>query len=352
MKRFFSAAAALVLLASLCAASAGGGTAQDPLVSQSYVDGDYTDAVLQKGKTAIDSALEDVYADAVAQYEKRGGGKQYDFSSGFTGFILPANKAAELAFGSSAVLTQGTAVLSVNAGSVVDVSTGEELTGSFRMEKNRRYFCCEDADVTVTAAERAVVNVNGRYLAPDAEAIFTHYRDVNPANWYYDAAKYVYDNRLYHDYDAAEFGQAVNTTRAELVFALWSACGRPAPQNAATFDDIEPGWYFDAASWAAENDIVRGYSGNKYMPFNSITRQEIAVIMYRYAGYMGYSTSGERDLSPYIDEGEIADWAKREMSWANAEGLITGTTNVNLAPLKTAWRSEVATIIMRYLESR
>ena len=352
MKRAFTAVMALLLAASLGAASAGGGTSKDPLVSQSYVDGAYTDSVLESGGTQIAEELGRIYSDAVAELKEKRGGTEYAYSSGYTAFFLPAGGTVDLVFGSSVIVTGGSARISVTSGSVIDVSSGEEHTGAFTAEKNRRYFCAEDSSASLTASEKTLVTVNGSYYAPGAEPVMTHYSDVNTAKWFYDAAKYVYDNKLYHDWADGAFRPSEDTTRAELVYALWTACGSPSPESTATFDDLEPGWYLDAASWAAENDIVRGYSGNKYMPYNSITRQEIAVIMYRYAKYMGYSTSGEADLNRYVEMGEIADWALTEMRWANAEGLITGTTNVNLAPLKTAWRSEVATIIMRYLESR
>ena len=349
MKRFFTAAAILLLLAALAAASAGGGSSTDPLVSQSYVDGDYTSDVLAKGASAIDSALGKVLDNASARLN---GSTGYTVASGYAALVVPERGTVDMTTGTSAIITSGSATISVSSGSVIDVSTGDERTGSFTMEKNHRYFCVEDTSASVTAAERSVVSVNGAYYAPKAEPVLTQYRDVNPENWFYDAAKYIYDNKFYHDYAESSFKPNTDTTRAELVYALWVACGSPKPGSAATFLDIEHGWYFDATSWAAENDIVRGYEGNIFMPYNSITRQEIAVIMYRYAAYMGYSTSGDNDLSGYVDVGEVGDWANREMRWANAEGLITGTTTVNLAPRKTATRAEIATIIMRYLKSR
>jgi hypothetical protein len=109
-------------------------------------------------------------------------------------------------------------------------------------------------------------------------------------------------------------------------------------------------YYTDAVAWAAENHIVSGYGNGEFGPEDAITREQMAAILMRYAGFKGYDVSMRTDLSKYTDEDSISGWAKDAMSWANANGLIQGD-GVELTPSGNAIRCQVASILQRFIRN-
>jgi hypothetical protein len=104
-------------------------------------------------------------------------------------------------------------------------------------------------------------------------------------------------------------------------------------------------------AWAAESGVVTGNSDGTFNPNGAITREQIAVILYRYAQQKGYDVSKKADLSAFADAASISDYAKEAMAWANASGLINGMDENTLAPVGNATRAQVAAILMRFLQS-
>lgn len=338
---------AVILLTCMTAAAASeAGSSSDPLVSKSYVDGDYTTAVLAQGEAAINTGLEAAYNAAAGTLS--GSSSDYTLTSGYERFWLPEGESVTLTFGASAVLVDGGAKISSITGTVINITTGEEVTSGISLAKNSKYFCAEDTTLVITSAGGAVVTVDGGYKLSANASRALSYTDVPANEWYYSSALYIYNNELYHDYADTTFKPNEPTTRAELVYALWKYSGSPKASSAATFTDVTDAWSIDAISWAQENGIVNGYGNGMFGPNDSIERQGIATIMYRYAAYIGRSVSATTDLKGYTDAAEVGDWAIDAVKWANAEGLIVGTSATTISPAYTASRSQVATIIMRF----
>ena len=140
--------------------------------------------------------------------------------------------------------------------------------------------------------------------------------------------------------------------RAMLVTILHRTAGKPAADGGASFADVPKGKYYsDAVAWAAGAGIVTGSGSGNFNPTGKLTREQLAVILYRYAQYEGRDVSRRADLGAYKDGAKVSSWAKDAMSWAVAEGLITGSNQKNLAPGGSANRAQLATILMRLLES-
>ena len=119
------------------------------------------------------------------------------------------------------------------------------------------------------------------------------------------------------------------------------------------FNDVVAGnWYTNAVVWASGSGIVNGTSATTFDPDGSVTREQIAAILYRYAKTKGWDISGASSLGTFLDGAQVSDWATRAMEWTYAEGLITGKNGGRLDPQGQASRAEVATILMRFLESR
>ena len=177
------------------------------------------------------------------------------------------------------------------------------------------------------------------------------YTDVLPGDWFFGDVDYVSRHGLMDGVGGGKFAPYANTNRAMVVTILWRLEGRPAAVG-GTFRDVPAGmWYTEAINWAAANGIVTGYSANSFGPLDNVTREQMAVILYRYARYKGYDVSQQADLGCYGDSAKISSWAREGLSWANARGLISGMPDQTLAPQNNAIRCQTAAILHRFHQS-
>ncbi|MBQ8003766.1 MAG: S-layer homology domain-containing protein [Oscillospiraceae bacterium] len=135
-----------------------------------------------------------------------------------------------------------------------------------------------------------------------------------------------------------------SATRAQVVTALYRAKGSPKPSYSSSFTDVPADCYYaDAVSWASQNGIVTGVTDTTFAPDAEVTREQLAVIMYRFAG--GTETDGE--LSVYADCGNISSFAENAVLWAVKNNIISGKNGLLLPQGKTT-RAEFATMIVRF----
>lgn len=123
-----------------------------------------------------------------------------------------------------------------------------------------------------------------------------------------------------------------------------------ADENGEVRDGGINAYYATAVYWARMNGIVAGYSDELFGPNDTITREQMATILYRYAQHKGYDTTAKADLSKYTDAAQIGPWATEAIRWANAEGLVNGTSATTLTPKGSATRAQVAVILTRFCE--
>lgn len=177
------------------------------------------------------------------------------------------------------------------------------------------------------------------------------FKDVKTADWFYNDVKYVYEKGMMAGTAADVFAPNTTTTRAMIVTILYRLEGSPAVTGTSAFVDVPAGqWYTDAVNWAAANQIVKGTSATTFAPNDSITREQMAAILYRYAQYKGYDVTKNADLSGYSDNGQVSAYAKDALAWANAAKLINGVTNTTLAPQGNATRAQVSAILHRFCD--
>ena len=173
------------------------------------------------------------------------------------------------------------------------------------------------------------------------------FQDVSPGQWYHEAVDNALTQGWMQGVSPSQFDPNGTTTRAMIVTILHRMEGSPQP-GPAVFSDVAAGtWYADPVNWAAANGIVNGLSEDAFGPDQTITRQQLAAILCRYARYKGLDTAADADMTRYADAPRIAPYAAEALSWANAAGLITGRTADTLAPDGTATRAEAATIFTR-----
>lgn len=180
------------------------------------------------------------------------------------------------------------------------------------------------------------------------------YFDVKPGSWYEQSVQYATEHGLMNGTGSNTFEPESTMTRAMLVTVLWRYANAPKP-GANPFTDVPNGkWYTDAVAWAAENGVVNGVGDGKFEPDGSVTREQMATILYRYAQKVGIDTSKHTELSAFPDASRVSAYARAPMQWSVAEGVIGGSRENGqdwLNPQGNATRAEVATILMRFIEN-
>ena len=172
------------------------------------------------------------------------------------------------------------------------------------------------------------------------------YADVSANQWFYAAVQYVSENNLMNGVAENAFGPDIHTTRGMLVTILHRMEGEPQAGEHSFTDVAEDKYYADAVAWAAENDIVNGYSDTVFAPEKAMSREEMAVVLYRYAQYKGWDVSAQGDLSRYTDSESVSAWSAEAMTWAVGAKVMDGMDG-RLAPQGDALRSQTATVLMR-----
>lgn len=177
------------------------------------------------------------------------------------------------------------------------------------------------------------------------------FTDVSESSWYYSSVEYVYSRGLMKGTSETTFDPGVSLTRAMLVTILYRMDGTDYEAEESAFTDVAEGkWYCNEVNWAAANGIVNGIGDNLFGPDNKITREQLALIMFRYAVGKEYSEPEEADLSSFTDASQIHAWAREAVEWAVSVKLISGKGDGILDPLGNATRAEVAAIIQRFYQ--
>ena len=168
-------------------------------------------------------------------------------------------------------------------------------------------------------------------------------------DWFYDAVAYVYENGIMAGTSETTFEPYMELDRAMAAQLFYNLEGKPAVTGDSTFTDVTSGhWAVDAITWAAQNDIVAGIGGDLYDPDSNVTREQFAVMLYKYARFKGYDLTATGDLTRFPDAGSISSWAETALSWANGNGLINGHENGTIDPKGSTIRAQAASIMANF----
>ena len=162
------------------------------------------------------------------------------------------------------------------------------------------------------------------------------------------AVRYVCVSGLMAGVSADRFEPNGTLTRGEAVTALWALEGRPVVNDLMDFSDVDPAAsYGEAVRWAASEGIAGGYGGGLFGPDDPITREQLAVMLYRYARHEGYDTAqGGMAVREFADYDQIAGYAAEAMTWAVEAGVLTATSLDTLAPGQAATRVQTAQALL------
>lgn len=175
------------------------------------------------------------------------------------------------------------------------------------------------------------------------------YADEIPS-WAADAVQFTSSRQLFMGVSENDFGANTTMNRAMLVTVLHRLEGEPTPTKPAGFQDVsDDSWYAASAAWSAEMGIVagteNGFDGNR-----PITRQDLALMLYRYANVYGSGKGSSADFSHMGGADDVADYAAEAMRWAVGSGIIVGDENNNLDPQSPTTRAQVSVMLMRFVE--
>ena len=177
------------------------------------------------------------------------------------------------------------------------------------------------------------------------------FADVKESDWFYNDVMYVYYKGIMSGTGEKTFEPNTTTNRAMFVAVAWRLENMPVPKNTVAFTDVEKGtWYTDAVAWAYENGIASGFGDGTFGPNESITREQLAVFLYKYAQYKGYDLTITGNIDSFIDKDSVSPWAKDAVLWAVQNGFIAGKDGNKLDPKGFATRAEFAAIIHRFIE--
>ena len=178
------------------------------------------------------------------------------------------------------------------------------------------------------------------------------YVDLTAAEWYHDGIHYCLGKGLFQ-VSGNVFDPDSAATRARIVTALWRLEGMPGA-TAKSFPDVADGQYYtEAIRWASEKGIVLGYDNGNFGPDDSVTREQLAIILWRFAKYKNsdVSTAEKTDIAAYTDASLVNAQALSAMKWAVGSGLIQGTTLTTLEPQGIATNAQLATLVLRFAEA-
>ena len=179
------------------------------------------------------------------------------------------------------------------------------------------------------------------------------FADVPSTNWAADAVAFASAHELFSGTSETTFSPDQSMSRGMLATVLYSLEGRP--DQTLTMQDLADGyndvsgdaWYADGIAWAVENGIANGYGNGQFGPNDSITREQLAVMLWKYAG--SPKASGQ-DLT-FTDADQASSYAREALSWAVENGILSGYTNGQLAPGGTATRAQAAQMLKNFMES-
>lgn len=356
-KRLFTFAVLAVALVLGLRVFAAGGTSNDPLISLSYLNGTFltklqgmmqewaredTDLLYQEVEGKLDEVGE--------AYLKNDEEAECSYSAYYEQLSLKRGDVITLYTGSGLFWMNGRGY--TEAG-LVDVTTGTETEDNTEFIVNHRYLAVLESEegVTVTIlSDAAILSVEGYWMLTESDEAVTPFVDLTKSkDWFYDAVYFAVEQGLFNGVSENQFSPLTSMDRSMLAVVLHRMAGLPSADYSGTFPDIEDGkWYTEGVEWARMNGVVTGSSDGTFRPFAHITRQEIALMLYRYAGqYLGLDVGQRGELDGFTDSENISTWARDAVSWAVGVGIITGSDTGAINPQNDASRAEVATMLQR-----
>ena len=181
-------------------------------------------------------------------------------------------------------------------------------------------------------------------LALGVTAYAAEFTDVPAGSDYAEAVQWASDNGYIYGYGDSRFGVNDNVTRAQLATIFHRAAGTPASSGTSRFSDAEAGaYYINALSWAETAGLIAGYPDGQFGVGVPVTRQQVATILWRWAGSPAASAEN------YSDENAISAYAQTAVDWSRSNGIIAARSDGRFAPTDNATRGEIVSALYNYM---
>lgn len=214
---------------------------------------------------------------------------------------------------------------------------------SYRWDPRTRRSVCENCGKILDEGGNTRPIIPANPGKTDKNFPFT---DVSKNDGCYDAVDYLYSKGIMNGTSSTKFSPNGELTRAMVVTILYRAQGEPAVHTSGSFKDVAAGCYYtEAVEWAAANNIVKGFTDGTFKPDKSVTREQLAAFLSRFAQYNDAKIiEADGQLST---DAVVSGWARKNVEWAVAEGILTSVQARNA--VQNATRAEVAMAIYTYL---
>lgn len=334
--------AVALLLGGVTAGRAAAGT--DFLVSLSYLTGTFLTDLKASVTQWVTQDTQGIYNDAVDKAEQ--GSTSTDgwiVSSGFRAGTGQSGDAVLLSAGSGLIWTSGSGY--VTSGALVDATAGTQLALGAALTAGHRYLAAESAQVV--AASQAQWLTEGRWQLGKGEVPLS-FTDVPMDQWYYEDVRFVVEGGLFEGVGGGRFNPGGTMERGMMTTVLHRMAGKPPAAWSPVFTDVAEGlWYTPGVLWCAQNKIVEGGGDGRFNPGGKVTREQIAVMLYKYAVRTGHNARERGNLSAFPDAGSVSSWAEDAMSWAVGTKILNGSDG-RLLPGNSATRAQVAAMLHRF----
>lgn len=339
----------------------GGGVlaleAGDSLISKSYFQSAYEPDMLTQGRAAADKVVQDTVDTAITQLDQITAELQANLAKDSGGLVSASLTTQDygqgdrvtLGAGSTVLVTVGTISIT-HDGTAIDVTEGTEILSGSRLQKGHRYIVDEETSAVLEVLSGyGTLAYQGSY-AFDAGTGKNHpFLDVTSEDSYNEAVSFVYNNNLFAGMGDGTFGATAPMDRSMVMTVFYHLAGDPTDELASstmTFDDVPANaWFVPYVSWGATKGVTAGTGAGQFSPKMAVTQEQMVQLLYNFASnYMGFSLTGETDLSVVETTGAVSGWAETAMGWAVAQGVV----DAPLKPKDSVTRAEVATMLMNF----
>ncbi len=334
-------------------------TDENVLKLQTIMNTGLTSVELKSSLSEINDVLQTIKSElaSIPKKEQSGNGGSTGGNGGSTGGSSSSNTDSS---GGQNNNTQESTTITVTGdnGVKAEVTTSENgsisavITVPNTSSKNKITIPCKTTNTTVAYIVNedgtkkimpfAVATDNGMNIPVEQNCkieIVTNnvsYNDIKNGSWYEDAVKAVAARELFTGVSQSEFAPNENMNRA----MIWTVLARLEGEDTSNGSN----WYEQGQKWAVAKGISDGLDA-----MNSMTREQLATMLYRYAGS---PKTDEDSIKIFNDSYKISSWSSDALNWAVSQGLITGMGDGTLNPQGEATRAEVATILMRFISNQ
>lgn len=221
----------------------------------------------------------------------------------------------------------------------VEIWVNGEKAESFTDLKGRKTY---DGTITLGTQQPYLIEIGGDTVYEGSDI----FNDISSVSWAKEAINGLYEKKIINGVGGKKFAPDLTVSREELVKMLVSACGESVTDKEAVFTDVDSSkWYAPYVASAFESGLTNGVSDTEFGVGSSVTRQDLAVMVYRAAVKKGLIENDENAVNTFSDAASCADYANEAIAALSASGAINGSDGNSFKPNDHCTRAEAAKII-------